>query len=173
MTHEPQSCTATRSRRRRRQSCWRSCTTLSASPSQTTARRLILSLALHVLPLLPLTPAEPRGILRFARRCLTAEPDWSYALSLSLSLSLYLSAAPLFSPAWGRGVGRTTLRTHRRSEKPLSRLEVRATGVIEDSPDALQCDFANRYVGGGVIMGVRLPASPGIPSQTRSRFRRS
>lgn len=34
---------------------------------------------------------------------------------------------------------------------PLCQLEVKDKGKIEDSPGALQVDFANEYIGGGVL----------------------
>jgi hypothetical protein len=39
------------------------------------------------------------------------------------------------------------------SEKPLSKLSVHVSGSIEDTPQALHADFANQFIGGGVIAG--------------------
>eukprot|EP00753_Platysulcus_tardus_P002711 PLAT11828.1.p1 GENE.PLAT11828.1~~PLAT11828.1.p1 ORF type:complete len:450 (-),score=160.32 PLAT11828.1:40-1389(-) len=38
-------------------------------------------------------------------------------------------------------------------DAPLSALEVLPEGVIEDAEDCLQVDFANRFIGGGVLCG--------------------
>jgi hypothetical protein len=38
-------------------------------------------------------------------------------------------------------------------EKTLTSIQVFPKGVIEDAPDALQADFANQFIGGGVLRG--------------------
>lgn len=45
----------------------------------------------------------------------------------------------------------SSLEYWKKSEIPLGAFEVHASGVIEEHDGALQVDFANEYIGGGVL----------------------
>ena len=46
--------------------------------------------------------------------------------------------------------------------------QIEDSGVIEDRQTALQVDFANKYIGGGVISGVRTPNARTARTQTHT-----
>eukprot|EP00005_Dracoamoeba_jomungandri_P005799 CAMPEP_0174257668 /NCGR_PEP_ID=MMETSP0439-20130205/6778_1 /TAXON_ID=0 /ORGANISM="Stereomyxa ramosa, Strain Chinc5" /LENGTH=452 /DNA_ID=CAMNT_0015340859 /DNA_START=155 /DNA_END=1513 /DNA_ORIENTATION=- len=84
----------------------------------------------------PQEAAKLHAILNYFRRIFERDPDVLAQQYIEIKRQVIKDL-----PDWGS------------SDKPLKSIHVELEGAIEDAHDALQVDFANKFIGGGVLVG--------------------